>query len=82
MAPDAPLKGTVLAAGLPDNGEIVQRLKDVMELQKDLTGAVIKYEFPVLRCTPMRLDPGFVEFVSPSPFPVFSFHSSSRSFFT
>jgi hypothetical protein len=32
MAPDAPLKGTVLAAGLSDNGEIVQRLKDMMEL--------------------------------------------------
>jgi hypothetical protein len=53
-----------------------------MELQKDPTRAVIKYEFPVSGCTPMRPKLDFVEFVSPSPFPVFSFHSSSRSCFT
>lgn len=64
MVPVAPLEGVVVIEAMPDDDEIVRRIWDAMEPQKDSRGAIIEFMFPVPGCPPMRPEPGFIEFVS------------------
>jgi hypothetical protein len=72
MVPVASLEGTVLTEGPLANSEIAQRLEEAMDSKKDLSGAVIEFVYPVPRHPPIRLELGFIRFVSyPLPSPSF-----------
>jgi hypothetical protein len=58
------LEGTMLAKGPLADSEVAQRLKEVMDALKDSSGATIEFVYLVLRHPLMRLEPGFVSFVS------------------
>ena len=68
MAPGASLDGTALADGALSPSEVVQRIKEAMELSKDTDGVVLDFVYPVPGHPLMRPKPGFIDFVS-SPFP-------------
>ena len=44
--------------------EVAQRIKEAMEPSKDTAGVVLDFVFPVLGLPPMRLELGFIDFVS------------------
>ena len=67
MAPRASLEGTTLTDGALPPTKVAQRIKEAMEPSKDTDGVVLDFVYPVPRHPPMRLEPGFIDFVS-SPF--------------
>ena len=73
MAPGASFEGTVLVDEMLPPSKVAQRIKEAMEPSKDTAGVVLDFVFPVLGHPPMRLEPGFIDFVS---------FLSSYSFFT
>ena len=64
MAPKASFDGIALAEGTLPNFKITQRIKEVMEPLRDDTGAALDFVYPVLGHPPMRLELGYVVFVS------------------
>jgi len=64
MALMVSLNGTALAEGALSPSEVVQRIKEVMEPSKDTVGVILDFVFPVPGHPPMRLEPGFIDFVS------------------
>ena len=68
MASKASFDGTTLAKGALPNSEIMQCIKEVMEPLKDDMGATLDFVYLVPGHPPMRLEPGYVVFVS---FPFF-----------
>ena len=72
MVPRALLEGTALVdeALLPT--EMAQCIKEAMEPSKDTDGVVLDCVYPVPGHPPMRLEPGFIDFIS-SPFPCLLF---------
>lgn len=69
MVPDARTEGTVLSIEVPSNSEVARRINCSIEPLIGSSGNRIKWGFPVQGCPPMRLKPGFVEFVSLRLFP-------------
>jgi hypothetical protein len=62
----------VLAEGPLADSEMTQRLKEAMDTPKDSMGTTIDFVYPMPRHPLMRLEPGFIRFVSyPFPFPPF-----------
>ena len=72
MVPRVSFEGTVLVNEALPPSEVAQRIKEVMEPLKDNTGVVLDFMYPVLGHPPMRLEPGFIDFVS-SLFPCLLF---------
>ena len=73
MAPEALFDGMMLTDGALPNSEIMQRIKEAMELSRDDTGAPLNFVYPVLGHPPMRPQPGHVVFVSfPSSYILFN----------
>ena len=64
MVHEASFEGTALADEALPPSKVTQRIKEVMEPTKDSVGAVLDFVYPVPRHPPMRLEPGFVDFVS------------------
>ena len=64
MAPEASFDGTALIEGMLSNFEITQRIKEEMEPLLDDVGATLDFIYPVPGHPPMRLEPGYVVFVS------------------
>ena len=64
MAPEASFDGTALAEGKLSNSEITQRIKEAMEPLRDDAGATLDFVYPVREHPPMRLELGYVVFVS------------------
>lgn len=65
MMVDTPSEGTKLGTSDPSDANIDRYLWDAMEAHKDANRAIITFVFPVPGCPPMRLEPGFIEFMSP-----------------
>ena len=65
-------EGTVLVDEALPYSEVAQRIKEAMEPTKDSAGDVLDIVYPVPGHPPMRLEPGFLEFVS-LIFPCLSF---------
>ena len=72
MVPGASFERTVLVDEALPPSEVAQRIKEAMEPMKDSAGGVLDIVYPVPRHPPMRLEPGFFEFVS-LIFPCLSF---------
>ena len=64
MAPEVSFNGTTLAKGTLPNFEIMQRIKEAMEPLRDNTGAALNFFYPVPGHPPMRMEPGYVVFIS------------------
>ena len=64
MVPGESFEETVLVDEVLAPSEVAQRIKEAMELPKDTTGFTLEYVYPVPGHPPMRLEPGFLEFVS------------------
>ena len=64
MAPEASLNGTALAERALPNSEIVQRIKEAMELSWDDVGAPLDFIHPLLGHPLMWPEPGNFVFVS------------------
>ena len=64
MLPGASFEGTVLVDKALPPSEVAQRIKEAMEPTKDSVGAVLDFVYPVLGHPPMRLEPGYIDFVS------------------
>ena len=64
MAPEVLFDGTALAKGMLPNSEITQCIKEVMEPLWDNAGAALDFVYPVSGHPPMRLEPGYVVFIS------------------
>jgi hypothetical protein len=64
MVPGASLLGMTLAEEALPNSEITQHIKEAMEPPQDEACAILDFIYPVPRHPPMRLELGFVEFVS------------------
>ena len=64
MMPGISLEGTVLVDEALPYSKVAQRIKEAMEPMKDSRGAVLDIMYPVPGHPPMRLEPGFVDFVS------------------
>ena len=58
-------KGTVLVDEALPFSEVAQCIKEAMEPTKDSQDSVLDIVYPVPGHPPMRLEPGFLEFVSP-----------------
>lgn len=69
MVANAPLERTRLGAPPPSDVDIACWLREAIEVRKGADGIVVPYTFIVLDCPAMRLEPGFVEFVSSSNLP-------------
>ena len=63
MAPEASFDGTTLAEGTLPNSEIAQHIKEAMEPLRDDMGAALDFIYPVPGHPPMRLEPGYINFV-------------------
>ena len=63
-APEASFDGTTLAEGTLPNSEITQHIKEEMEPLRDNVGAALDFVYPVSGHPPMRLEPGYVVFIS------------------
>ena len=73
MVPAASLDGTALADGVLSPSEVAQRIKEAMEPSQDDAGTILDFVYPVPGHPPMRLEPGFINFVSfPSPYSFFT----------
>lgn len=59
------MESTKLDVVDPSDANITHWLWDTMEAHKDIDEATIPYVYPVLGCPHMRIEPSFVEFVSP-----------------
>ena len=64
MAPEASFDETVLTEGALPNSEIVQRIKEAMELSWEDAGAPLDFVYPMLGHPPMWSEPGHVVFIS------------------
>ena len=64
MVPGVLFEGTVLIDEALPPFEVAQRIKEVMEPSKDSVGVVLDHVYPVPGHPPMRLEPGFFDFVS------------------
>ena len=64
MVPEASFEGMVLVDEALPYSKVAQRVKEAMEPTKDSRGAVLYFVYPVSGHPPMRLEPGFVDFVS------------------
>ena len=64
MVPGVSFKGTVLVDEALPPSEVAQRIKEVMEPSKDTASTALDHVYPVPGHPPMRLEPGFFEFVS------------------
>ena len=64
MVPEVSFEGTTLADDVLPPSEVAQRIKEVMEPTKDSIGAILDFVYPVPGHPSMRLEPGFVDFVS------------------
>jgi len=64
MVPGASFEGTVLVDEALPPSEVAQHIKEAKESLKDTTGAALDHVYPVPGHPPMRLEPGFFEFVS------------------
>ena len=64
MVPEVSFEGTVLVDEALPYSEVAQRVKEAMEPTKDSRGAVLDFVYPVPGHPPMRLQLGFVDFVS------------------
>ena len=64
MAPGTSLEGIALTKQVLPNSEIAQHIKDTMEPPWDDVCAILDFIYPVSGHPPMRLEPGFVQFVS------------------
>ena len=64
MVSGVSFEGTVLVDEAFPPSEVAQRIKEVMEPLKDTIGAALDHVYSVPGHTPMRLEPGFFEFVS------------------
>ena len=64
MAPEASFDGTALTEGMLPNSEITQHIKEEMEPLRDNVGAALDFVYPVSGHPPMRLEPGYVVFIS------------------
>ena len=64
MAPEASFDEMALAEGTLLNSEITQRIKEAMEPLRDDAGAALDFVYPVPRHPPIRLEPGYVVFIS------------------
>lgn len=62
---DTPSEGTKLGTLDLSDANIDCCLWDAMEARKDADMLTIMFVFPVPGCPPMRLEPGFIEFMSP-----------------
>lgn len=69
MVTNAPLERTLLGAPPPSDVDIARWLREAIEVRKGAEGVVVPDTFIVLDCPTMRLEPGFVEFVSSSNLP-------------
>ena len=72
MAPGVSLDGTALAEGALNPSKVAQRIKEAMEPPWDDTSAVLDFVYLVPGHPPMRLELGYIIFVS--------FHSSCLLF--
>jgi len=64
MMPGMSFEGTVLVDEALPYSEVAQRVKEATEPTKDSAGGVLDIVYPVPGHPPMRLEPGFFEFVS------------------
>ena len=64
MVPEASLHGTVLVEGALPHSEVTQCIKEAMEPSRDDMGAPLDFMYPVLGHPPMRLEQGYIIFVS------------------
>ena len=64
MMPVASLDGTALADGALSPSKVAQRMKEAMEPSKDDASAVLDFVYLVPAHPPMRLEPGFIDFIS------------------
>jgi len=64
MVPGALFEGTVLVDKALPPSEVAQCIKEAMEPSKDTASTALDHVYPVPGHPPMRLEPGFFEFVS------------------
>ena len=64
MAPEASFDGTALAKGTLPNSKIAQRIKEATEPLWDDAGATLDFVYLMPGHPSMRLEPGYVIFVS------------------
>ena len=64
MAPGASFDGTTLAEGALSSFEVAQCIKEAMEPSRDNAGAVLDFVYLVPEHPLMRLEPGYINFVS------------------
>ena len=64
IVPEASFDGTALAEGTLPNSRITQRIMEAMEPLWVDVGAALDFIYPVLGHPPMRLEPGYVVFIS------------------
>ena len=65
MSPEASFDRTTLAVGALSHSEVTQRIKEAMEPLRDDVGAALDFIYPVPGHPPMRLELGYIIFVSP-----------------
>ena len=64
MMPEISFEGKVLVDEALPFSEVAQHIKEATEQMKDSKGGVLDIVYPVLGHPPMRLEPGFFEFIS------------------
>ena len=64
MMPGMSFEGTALVDEALPYSEVAQHIKEATEPMKDSTGNILDIVYPVPGHPPMRLKPGFFEFVS------------------
>ena len=64
MVLKASFEGTTLVDEALPPSKVVQHIKEAMEPTKDSISAVVDFVYPVPGHPPMRLEPGFIDFVS------------------
>ena len=73
MAPGVVLDGTALTEGALSPSEVAQRIKEAMEPSRDDVGTILDFVYLVPGHPLMRLEPGYIDFVS-SLFPCLLFN--------
>ena len=64
MAPGASLDGMALADEAPPPSKVAQRIKEAMEPSKDTASVVLDFMYSVPEQPPMRLELGYIDFIS------------------
>ena len=77
MVLEASFGGTTLVNEVLPPSEVAHRIKEAMEPTKDSVGAILDFVYLVPGHPPMRLEPGFVDFISFLS-PCSSFHLNFR----